>query len=55
MAQSGERLTLGFTSGHDLTVCEFEPTARSLLGILCPSLSALPLPQNKVINFFLIF
>ena len=25
MAQLGERPTLDFCSGHDLTVCEFEP------------------------------
>ena len=25
MAQSVKRPTLGFSSGHDLTVCEFEP------------------------------
>ena len=25
VAQSVKSLTLGFSSGHDLTVCEFEP------------------------------
>ena len=25
VAQSVKRPTLGFSSGHDLTVCEFEP------------------------------
>ena len=25
MARSGKRLTLDLSSGHDLTVCEFEP------------------------------
>ena len=47
MAQSVEGPTLDFGSGHDVTVCGFEPhmgsvlTAQSLLGILslCPSLS----------------
>ena len=28
MAQSIKLLTLDFCSGHDLTVCEFEPCAR---------------------------
>ena len=28
MAQSVKRLTLDFGSGHDLTVCEFEPQVR---------------------------
>ena len=49
MAQSVNRLPLGFRSGHDLTVCEFEPCVRrgadrvGPLGILSPSFSALPL------------
>ena len=49
VAQSVKPLTLGFSPGHDLTVCEFEPRIRlctddaSLLGILCLPLS-LPLP-----------
>ena len=44
MAQSVKRLALGFGSGHDLMICEFEPhlgsalTLWSLLGILSPSL-----------------
>ena len=48
VAQLVKRLTLDFNSGHDLTVHEFEPrfgryvSARSLLGILSPSLSAHP-------------
>ena len=48
VAPSVKRLTLGFGSGHDLTVHEFEPTsgsvltAQSLFGVL-PQLSlALP-------------
>ena len=50
MAQS-IGLTLHFGSGHDLTVCEFEPvsgsalTMWSLLGIV--SLSAPPAPLSK--------
>ena len=51
VAHAVKRLTLGFGSGHDLTVRE---TARSLLGILslplslCPNPAlALPLSQNK--------
>ena len=49
MAQSVKRLTLGFSSGHDLTVHEFEPhvgstlTVWNLLGSLSPSLLAPPL------------
>ena len=50
MAQSVKHLTLGFSSGHDLTVHEFEPHIGlhvdrvSLLGILSLSFSlALPL------------
>ena len=45
MAQSIEGLTLDFGSGHDLTVCGFEPhlglhtEVWSLLGILSLSLS----------------
>ena len=49
MAQSIERLTLGFSSGHDLTVCEFEPhvglhpgSAELAWDSLSPSLSAPP-------------
>ena len=47
MVQSVERPTLGFSSGHDLMVCGFEPhvglhaVVERLLGIL--SLSASPL------------
>ena len=41
MAQLVEHPTLGFGSGHDLMVREFEPalTLQSLLGILSLSLS----------------
>ena len=49
MVQWVKRPTLGFGSGHDLTVREFKPlnrlcavTAQSLLGILFLSLSAPP-------------
>ena len=49
VARSVMCLTLDFGSGHDLSVCEFEPwlgsglVAWSLLGILFPPLSAPPL------------
>ena len=46
LAQSVKLLTLDFGSGHDLVVCEIKPparTARSLLAILSPPLSAPPL------------
>ena len=51
MAQQVKRQTLGFSSGHDLTVREFKPSvglcadrgARSLLRIVPLSLSV-PLP-----------
>ena len=45
MAQSVKCLTLGFRSGHDLMIHEFEPlsgstlTMRNLLGIFSLSLS----------------
>ena len=63
VAQLVEHQTLGFGSGHDLTAPEFEPhwssalTARSLPGILSPSLSAPPLLTlsleiNKLKNNF---
>ena len=44
-----KHLTLDFSSGHDLMVCEISPAlgsvsiAQNLLGILSPSLSAPPL------------
>ena len=62
MAQSVKHLTIGFGSGHDLTVCEFEPhirvradSAEPAWDSLSPSLSALDhvlslslsLSQNK--------
>ena len=47
VAQLVERPTLGFSSGHDLTVCEFEPciglcadSAEPAWDSLSPSLSA---------------
>ena len=45
MAQLVRRLTLGFGSGHDVTVCEFKPQVQSaeLEFSLSPSLSS-PLP-----------
>ena len=54
MAQSIERLTLDFGSGHDLVVPGMEPTsgsaliARNLLGILSLPLS-LPLPCSSTL------
>ena len=57
VAHSGWRPTFNFSSGHDLTVCEFKPCVKpavqSLLGILSSSLSlSLALPcafsQNKL-------
>ena len=45
VTQPVKRPTLGFGSGHDFSVCEFDPelglvlTARSLLGILSLPLS----------------
>ena len=62
MAQLVELLTLDFGSGHDLTVCGFEPHTGlcagrvwSLLGILSSCLSlthalSLSLSQNKYIK-----
>ena len=59
MAQSVERPTVGFDSGHDLTVHEFEPqvrfradSAEPAWDSVSPSLSAPPLlplspSQNK--------
>ena len=52
MAQWVKRLTLGFSSGHDLAVHEFEPhlgsalAAWNLLGVL--SLSLCPSPTCAV-------
>ena len=52
MAQSVKCLTLDFSSGHDLTICEFEPHVRLSADnvepawdslSLSPSLSAPPL------------
>ena len=42
VTQSVKHLTLGFGSGHELTVCEIEPC-----GILSPSLSAPPPSHSK--------
>ena len=51
VAPSVKHLTPDFGSGHDLTVCEFEPhvglcadSTQSLLGILSPLFSAPPPP-----------
>ena len=63
MAQSVKRLTLGFGSGHDLTVGEFKLQAPDSVepawGSLSPSLSASPLlvlavslKMNKLFFFF---
>ena len=64
MAQAVKRLTLDFSSGHDLTVCETEPrvglcndSTEPAWDSLSPSLSAPPLlrlslsvSQNKYIK-----
>ena len=42
MAQSVERLTLDFGSGHDLTVCEFEPHVRLCADSMGPAWDSLP-------------
>ena len=58
VAQSVEHLTLGFSSGHDFMVVGLSHTlgsvwtARSLLGILSPSLSA-PTPLMSVFSLSL--
>ena len=57
MAQSGEYPTLGFGSGYDLTVCEFEPRVglcadctERVWDSRSPPLSAPPLLKNKQIK-----
>ena len=59
MAQLGKRPTLGFGSGHDLTVHEFEPhlglcadSVGSAWDSLSPSLS-LPLPCLRMLSLSL--
>ena len=42
MAQSVERLTLDFSSGHDLTVCEFKPHVRLCADSTGPVCDSLP-------------
>ena len=37
VAQLGQRLTLGFSSGHDLVVYEFEPHVRLCAAIAEPA------------------
>ena len=51
MAKLVKHLTLGFNSGHDLTICEFEPRMRLYTDLtepawdsLCPL--SLPLPSS---------
>ena len=44
MAQSVQHLTLGFSSGHDLTVHEFEPCVRLSTGGAEPAWDPLSLP-----------
>ena len=57
VAQSVKGLTLGFSSGHNLTVCEFKPCIRFCAGraepvqdSLCPS-PILSLTLSEYINF----
>ena len=62
VARLGERLTLGFSSGHDLTICEFElhlepcavrvePVWDSLsLSLPLPCLGSLSLKINTLKN-----
>ena len=61
MAQSVKQPTLGFGSGHDLMVCEFEPHAGlcadsaepawdSLSTLSVPPLLGLSLSQNKYLK-----
>ena len=57
MAQSVKHLTLGFSSGHDLTVREFKPHIRLHSDSMEPawdSLSlplSLPLPRSCTLSF----
>ena len=56
VAQSVKRLTLGFGSGHDLTVHEFEPCVGSALTSVEPAwdfslLLSLPLPSLLSLSF----
>ena len=56
MAQSVESPMLGFSSGHDLTVCEFEPRVRLRAVNADPAWDSfsdslsVSLSQNKRIN-----
>ena len=56
MAQSVKRLTPGFGSGHDLTVCEFEPGVELCADSVGPAWDSLSSPhlflslKNKYIN-----
>ena len=50
MAQSAKHLTLDFGSGHDLTVCGFEPQARLCADSTEPAWDCHPLPLSKYLN-----
>ena len=49
MAQSIKLLTLGFGSGHDLMVREFEPCLGAFMGF-SPSLSAPPPLEHALLH-----
>ena len=51
MAQSVKRPTLDFSSGYDLTICDFKPHVRFCADTVEPTWDALSLSQNKQINF----
>ena len=46
MAQSVKQLNLDFGSGHDLTVCEFEPWAGLHAGSVEPAWDSVSLPRS---------
>ena len=55
VAQSVKRVTLGFGSGHDLTVREFEPRIRACLRFSpCLSVSLSPCPSPTGLRAFTI-
>ena len=57
MAQLVERLALGFSSGHGLMVCAFEPRIRLCADSVQPAWDSLPVPRafslSLKINIFL--
>ena len=52
VAQSVKRLTLGFGSGHDLTVCGVEPCVWLCVFTAEPTWDSLSLSLSKKITFF---